>query len=226
MPMLCWNQIDTVLLDMDGTLLDLHFDNHFWMEHIPQKYAHNNNISLAEARARLDVEFVKVAGTLDWYCLDYWADILKLDIVAAKREIQHLIRMRDDTIPFLDALKNSGREVIIVTNAHPNSLSLKVEQTQLDHHIDHMISTHQFGVSKESQLLWQQLHHQLNFNPQRTLFVDDSLPILGAAKQFGIAHLLAVSNPDSKKPSRQVDEFAATDDFRELLVDIQASSQN
>ncbi|HBT55971.1 MAG TPA: haloacid dehalogenase, partial [Pseudomonas sp.] len=33
--MLNWNAIDTVLLDMDGTLLDLHFDNHFWLEHMP-----------------------------------------------------------------------------------------------------------------------------------------------------------------------------------------------
>ena len=25
-------EVDTILLDMDGTLLDLHYDNHFWME--------------------------------------------------------------------------------------------------------------------------------------------------------------------------------------------------
>ncbi|WP_416306936.1 GMP/IMP nucleotidase [Neptunicella sp. SCSIO 80796] len=222
MPMLTWNEIDTVLLDMDGTLLDLHFDNHFWMEHIPRKYAANNSLSLAQARARLDIEFIKVAGTLDWYCLDYWAGILKLDIVAAKREIQHLISMRDDTVPFLDALQTSGRQVVLVTNAHPDSLSLKVERTQLDQHIDQMISTHQFGVSKESQSLWQQLHHHLNFDPKRTLFVDDSLPILNAAKQFGIAHLLAVSNPDSKLPPRDIVDFHATEDFRTLTDAIRA----
>ena len=33
-----WRAIDTVLLDMDGTLLDLRFDNYFWLELVPRKY--------------------------------------------------------------------------------------------------------------------------------------------------------------------------------------------
>lgn len=33
-----WKTIDTVLLDMDGTLLDLHFDNHFWLSLVPQEF--------------------------------------------------------------------------------------------------------------------------------------------------------------------------------------------
>ncbi|MBC3765728.1 GMP/IMP nucleotidase [Neptunicella marina] len=224
--MLSWNQIDTVLLDMDGTLLDLHFDNHFWMEVIPQKYAELNKLSLQQARAELDIEFAKVAGTLDWYCLDYWQQLLKLDIVSAKREILHLISLRDDTIPFLQALHESGREVVLLTNAHPDSLSLKVERTQLDQHINHMISTHEFGVSKESQSLWQQVQQRLNFDANRTLFVDDSLPILKAAQQFGIGHLLAVSNPDSQQPVREITDFTAIQDYRYLVQDILANPVN
>ena len=37
--MINWKNIDTVLLDMDGTLLDLHFDNHFWQTFVPLRYA-------------------------------------------------------------------------------------------------------------------------------------------------------------------------------------------
>lgn len=221
--MLDWKKIDTVLLDMDGTLLDLHFDNHFWLELIPRRLAERDGLTLAEAKAVMQVEYNKVMGTLNWYCLDYWASKLKMDLVSAKREIQHLISIREDTLPFLDALHDSGRQVVLVTNAHPDSLSLKVERTALDQHIDTLISTHEFGVTKESQSLWQQLQARLGFDPERTLFVDDSITILQAAAEFGIAHLLAVSNPDSKQPARDIRDFNAIQDYRYLLDDIRAN---
>ncbi|MFT2092233.1 GMP/IMP nucleotidase [Paraglaciecola sp. 2405UD69-4] len=220
MSTLPWKEINTVLLDMDGTLLDLHFDNHFWLEYVPIKLAAKRGISVQDAKGFMATEYEKVMGTLSWYCLDYWAEKLDLDIMEAKREINHLISMREDSIPFIDALKASGREVILVTNAHPDSLSLKVEHTQLDEHIDQLISTHEFGVTKESQALWKKLQARLGFNPGTTLFVDDSLGILQAAKDFGIKHLLAVSNPDSKQPTRDISEFPAIQDYRYLLEEI------
>lgn len=213
-----WQQIQTVLLDMDGTLLDLHFDNHFWLHYLPGLLAKRNGTSLEQERHIMEQFYAQVHGTIDWYCLDYWADKLDMDIVEAKREIEHLIRLREDSLPFLDALHESGREVVLVTNAHPDSLSLKVEHTALDSHIDTLISTHEFGVTKESQLLWQQLQRRLEFDPVTTLFVDDSLNILQAAGDFGIAHLLAVANPDSQQQTREIDQFASVTDYR-LLVD-------
>jgi HAD superfamily hydrolase (TIGR01509 family) len=220
---LTWKNIHTVLLDMDGTLLDLHFDNHFWLEHLPKKLAEKNGISLLAAKDMMVIETEKVMGTLSWYCLDFWAEKLDIDIVEAKREIGHLISIREDSLPFIDALKASGREVILVTNAHPDSLSLKVEYTQLDQHISQLISTHEFSVTKESQFLWQRLQAKLGFNPQHTLFVDDSLGILKAAQDFGIQHLLAVSNPDSQLPTRDITEFPSVQDYRYLLNDIEAN---
>ena len=218
--MLNWNEINTVLLDMDGTLLDLHFDNHFWLEHTPKAYAKKHNLPLEEARVSLKEQNDAVHGQLEWYCLDYWQTQLELPIVELKREIQHLIQLRDDTIPFLNALKAAGKEVILVTNAHPDSLSLKVERTQLDQHIHHLVSCHTYGASKESQSLWQQLHEDLGFDPARTLFVDDSERILHSAKEFGIKHLLAVANPDSKRTPVPINGFVNVTDFRTLLDDI------
>jgi HAD superfamily hydrolase (TIGR01509 family) len=217
---LTWKEINTVLVDMDGTLLDLHFDNHFWLEHIPYKLANKRQISLQAAKDYMQVECESVMGTLSWYCLDFWAEKLDMDIIQAKREIEHLISMREDSLPFIDALKASGREVILVTNAHPDSLSLKIEKTQLDEHIDQLISTHEFGVTKESQVLWQKLQEKVKFDSRHTLFVDDSLGILKAAQDFGIKHLLAVSNPDSQQPVRDIEGFAAVQDYRYLLDDI------
>jgi 5'-nucleotidase len=128
--------------------------------------------------------------------------------------------MRADVPAFLTALKQSGRDIVLVTNAHPDSLSLKIERTELARYIDTLISTHEFGVTKENWALWQKLQLRLSFDPQRTLFVDDSLPILQAAQDFGIKHLLAVANPDSQQLSRQITEFPAITDYGVLLDDI------
>ena len=223
MSKLAWKDIHTVLLDMDGTLLDLHFDNHFWLEHMPKKLMEKHGMSLLAAKEMMAIETEQVMGTLSWYCLDFWADKLDVDIMGAKREMEHLISIREDSLPFINALKTSGRDVILVTNAHPDSLSLKVEHTRLDNHIDQLISTHEFAVTKESQVLWQKLQVKLGFNPQHTLFVDDSLGILKAAQDSGIKHLLAVSNPDSQQPVREISEFPSIQDYRYLLDDIEAN---
>jgi putative hydrolase of the HAD superfamily len=220
-PMLDWSQIDTVLLDMDGTLLDLHFDNYFWLHHLPQRYAEIQGISLDSAKAMLKSEYDQLQGKLEWYCLDYWGERLQLPIAELKREVMHKIQMRADVPEFLTALKRSGRRIVLVTNAHPASLSLKIERTELANYIDELISTHEFGVTKEQQALWQQLQARLGFASARTLFVDDSLPILAAAQTFGIKHLLAIKNPDSQLPVRDIAQFPAISDYRVLLADIE-----
>jgi len=223
--MLDWSEISTVLLDMDGTILDLHFDNQFWLNHLPQRYAQSAGISIQEAKEELLSHYNKVEGTISWYCLDYWAEQTQLPITALKREIQHLIKLRDDAHQFLVALKETGREIILVTNAHPDSLSLKIERTQLDQYFDKLYSTHQFGVTKESQNLWQQLQAEVMFDNNKTLFVDDSLVILESAKTFGIKHLLAVANPDSQQETREITAFESVSNFDTLLDAIKQTPQ-
>ncbi|TWX55228.1 GMP/IMP nucleotidase [Colwellia hornerae] len=218
--MLNWSKISTVLLDMDGTILDLHFDNHFWLHHLPLRYSESAKISLEQAKENLASHYERVAGTIDWYCLDYWAEQTQLPIQALKREVQHLISLRSDAHDFMVALRESGREIILVTNAHPDSLLLKIERTQLDQYFDVLYSTHEFGVTKESQLLWQRLQEKQGFSLENTLFVDDSIHILASAQRYGFEHLLAVENPDSQKTPHAVDDYPSTSDFRTLLDEI------
>ena len=80
-----WSQIDTVCLDMDGTVLDLRFDNFFWLEEVPRHYAERHGLEAGTALAELQPRLDAVRGTLDWYCVDYWSRQLALDVVALKR---------------------------------------------------------------------------------------------------------------------------------------------
>jgi HAD superfamily hydrolase (TIGR01509 family) len=217
MPSLPWNTIDTVLLDMDGTLLDLHFDNHFWLHHLPQRYAEHHGISRALADAELLPLFREHAGQLNWYCTDFWSRELNLSIRDLKREVAHLIALRPDADTFLAALRTAGKQVVLITNAHRDSLSLKMERIELAPYFDRLISSHDYGFPKEDQQFWHALQQDCPFTSARSLFIDDSLPILRSAGVFGIGHLLAVRQPDSQAESKDTEEFAAVEDYRKLL---------
>ena len=221
--MLAWQQIDTVLLDMDGTLIDLHFDNYFWQQLVPEQWGAARGLDLASAQQALAPVFAGVAGTLNWYCLDHWRRELGLDILALKRQIVDKIGWRQDAQAFLQALRASGRRCYLFTNAHPDSLALKLEHTALDRYLDGLYSTHAFGASKEDASCWQALQASLPFNAERTLFVDDSPRILHAARDFGIGHLLGILNPDSQQPHQRMPGLPAISDYRTLLPDLLAN---
>ncbi|NQZ28361.1 MAG: GMP/IMP nucleotidase [Colwellia sp.] len=219
-----WSEISTVLIDMDGTILDLHFDNHFWLEHLPLRYSEKMSISLEAAKAKLKADYLAVVGTIEWYCLDYWSEQTQMPIKELKREIQHLIQLRSDAKDFLLALRASGKDIVMVTNAHPEALSLKIERTQLDQYFDTLYSTHEFGVSKESQLLWQRLQDKHGFDCDSTLFIDDSIEILKSAQQYGIKHLLAIANPDSKKAATVITDFPAITNYEPLTAQLNSNT--
>ncbi len=212
-----WERIDTVLLDMDGTLLDLHFDNHFWLEHVPARYAARHGLSLPAAKAECQRRYAQVAGTLDWYCIDHWTEQLGLDIVQLKQEVDHLIAVLPHVPEFLDLLGRADKRRVLVTNAHHASLALKMERTALHHRLDALISSHEIGLAKEHPDFWPRLREREPFDPERTLFIDDSLPVLRAARDYGIGQLLAIRHPDRSQPVREIDEFPAVVDFDEVI---------
>lgn len=218
MPCLAWSTIDTVLLDMDGTLLDLHYDNHFWLEHLPQRYAQLHGISIAMAQLELEPLFRDNAGKLNWYCLDFWTRELNIPVRELKLETAELIALRPDADTFLAALKQAGKQVIMITNAHPDSLSLKLERIELAPYFERLISSHDYGYPKESPQFWDALQADIGFDPTRSLFIDDTLPILRSARTYGVQHLLAVREPDSHKGVKDTEEFDAVDDYRDLIA--------
>ena len=215
--MIAWERVETVLLDMDGTLLDLHFDNHFWREHVPRRFAESRGLDPEGARAQVYAHYRRVEGTLDWYCVDYWTRTLGLDIAALKRELVHLIAPHPHTAEFLAAARGRGRRLVLVTNAHTKSLALKLAHTRLDAHFDAVVCAHDLGLPKEHPAFWERLRAREPYEPAAALLIDDSLPVLRTARAAGIGQVLAVSRPDSRHPAGTIEEFPAVADLREVL---------
>ena len=200
---IAWQDVDTVLLDMDGTLLDLAFDNYFWQKLVPETYGAQQGISPQEALEFIRQQYHAVQHTLNWYCLDYWSERLGLDICAMTTAQGPRAVLREDTVPFLDALKASGKRRILLTNAHPHNLAVKLQHTGLASHLDLLLSTHTF--------------EETGMSAEKTLFIDDSEPILDAAAQFGIRYCLGVTNPDSGTAEKQYARHPSLNDYRRLI---------
>jgi putative hydrolase of the HAD superfamily len=204
---------------MDGTLLDLQFDNHFWLQLVPERFAQRHGMSFEAAKIALAPRFAAVHGTLEWYCTDYWTRELGIDIAALKHEVRARVRFLEGAEEFLAELRRRGLRALLLTNAHRDSLGVKAAQTRLTQYFDGVVSSHDYGAAKESQRFWEQAREALAFDPQRSLFVDDSLAVLRAAREFGIAQIFAVARPDSLAEERVHDEFPSVPGVLNLLKD-------
>ena len=212
-----WTRIDHVLLDLDGTLLDLDFDNHFWQSLVPQQWGAARGIDTAAAREMLQPRFAACEGTLPWYSTEHWSRELGLDIAALKRADADRIRWLPGAQQFLAAARARGKRLVLLTNAHPQALAIKHERTAVLDYFDASFSSHQFGAPKEDPRFWQALARVERFDPARSLFVDDSASVLAAARDAGIGLIRAIRRPDSVREPRVHGEFTAVDALVELL---------
>jgi HAD superfamily hydrolase (TIGR01509 family) len=189
---LVWDHIDTVLLDLDGTLLDLGWDNDFWLDFIPREFAASQAISVEQAKAVLTPRFRACEGTMNWYCIDYWSRELGLDVEALKRTQSGRIAWLPGAKQFLERLRTLGKRLVLLTNSHPRVLKIKDERTGVTGYLDVAISSHVFQAPKESPHFWRAVREVEPFDPHRSLFVDDSPPVLRAAQEAGIRWIRGV----------------------------------
>ena len=213
-----WENIDTILLDMDGTLLDKHFDDYFWEHYVPEIFAEKNDLTPLEARKELLARYKSIEGTLAWTDLDYWSEKLGLDIPALKLKINHLIQVHPFVIDFLQFSRNLNKKVHLVTNAHSKTLDIKMRKTELGSYFDRIVCSQDIGLPKEEPKFWERLESILGFDKQRTLLADDNENVLQAAKAYGMKVLIFVARPSSRAQVHYSDQFPSIVYFKELIV--------
>lgn len=209
--------IKCVLLDMDGTLLDKYFDDFFWEHLVPEKYAEKHNITFGKAKEELFKKYKAQERTLNWTDIDFWSSDLNLDIPALKEQIRHLIEVHPHVEEFLQKLKSQGKEVYLVTNAHYKVLDIKLKKTNIGMYFDRCITSFEIGYPKELLQFWKEIEKIIQFDKEKTLFIDDTAEVLHTAKIFGIKHLLLKTRANSKKKDIPQNDFLVLKDFKELL---------
>ena len=212
-----WNGIETILLDLDGTLLDRAFDDHFYFEVLPGHYAEANGLSLDAARERLIGLYRAKEGELDWTDLDYWTRTLRLDVTEIKASVRHGICLHSDTLAFLAFLRDRRVPAHLVTNAHPKSLAIKMAQTGLEPYLDRIVTAFDVGCLKLNPDYWAKSQVILGFDPARTLYIDDDEAALASADTHGIKHLYLRSKPSSALPSQPSRIYRSIESFHALM---------
>jgi HAD superfamily hydrolase (TIGR01509 family) len=212
-----WQEISWVLLDMDGTLLDKHFDDYFWETLVPEQYALRQGLSLADARNLVFASYKRQEGTLNWTDIDFWSRELHLDIPALKEGIRHLIEVHPDTEDFLKFLQEKGKKVALVTNAHTKTLALKMNHTGLLGYFDEVVSSFDLGAPKEEAHFWEILQERLGYDPAQTLLVDDNAEALAAARACGIKYPYFKAKSSSRQEAEAHPEFPSIEDFHEIM---------
>jgi putative hydrolase of the HAD superfamily len=212
-----WSEIDTILLDMDGTLLDLNFDLHFWMEYLPLVLANKHNLTHQESKDKFYPVMRAEEGKLHWYCLDYWQKIFELDIAKLKEDVAHLIQVHPFVLEFLEQARQHNKRIYLVTNAHRKTIQLKMRVTNLEQYFDAIISSHDYDAAKEAQKFWCKLGESIHLDKTKSIFFDDSKTVLKSAKKFGIGTVVAISKPSSKIETKLVEGFINIESFAHTL---------
>jgi FMN phosphatase YigB (HAD superfamily) len=198
-----WRDIDDVLLDMDGTLLDRHFDNFFFEEELPRRYAVKHGMEAGEAREKLFALYRTVEGELNWTDLHYWTKTLDIDVIAMTKEFDHMIGFLPHAEEFLRHLKTKGKRVHLVTNANMAGVAIKVAKTGLDRHVHRIVDAFEVGYLKMRSEYWPICQRLLGFEPKRTLYLDDDESCLNAAQRYGIGHIFHSAKSSSQLPPQR-----------------------
>ncbi len=214
-----WPGIDTVLLDMDGTLLDKYFDDYFWEEYVPEIYAATNKISIFAAEEELLARYKAKEGSLDWTDLDYWSGELGLDIISLKKKVNYLINVHPYVIDFIEFCRSNHKRIYLVTNAHGKTLKIKMDKTGIAEHFDRIICSEEIGLPKEEIGFWDRLGERIDYKKERALLADDNEKVLQSALSAGFPreNLIFVAKSSSKMPVIHSKNFPSIIFFKELM---------
>jgi putative hydrolase of the HAD superfamily len=219
MSLISFKEIEHVLLDMDGTLLDRYFDDYFWEHLVPERYAEKHKITFGNAREQLFKRYKAHEGTLNWTDIDFWSKELDLDILALKEQIRHLIEVHTHVEDFLRMLRSWKIKTFIVTNAHYKVLDMKLKKTDLGKFLTGAITSFEIGFPKEDIDFWRIAEQRLGFQKEKTMLVDDTLEVLKTAKKYGIKLLIYKAKSNSRIKPLPSSEFKTILDFGELMRD-------
>ena len=207
------NSTTAILSDLDGVILDLAYDIKFWELWLPEQVANQTNKSIEETKAEIKAEIDIQRGTLNFYDLNYWDDLLNVDcmqIFIEKTERCSYLEGSYEALQRLSTLKNPK---YILTNGDPRIQEYKAETQNFLEFFDSIFYSMHVGYPKESKEFWALARHNLNLDFEDTIFIDDDFKVVTAAAKAGIKQVAWITPGKNRILQNRVETFASLSDL-------------
>ena len=207
------NSTTAILSDLDGVILDLAYDIKFWELWLPEQVANQTNKSIEETKAEIMAEIDIQRGTLNFYDLNYWDDLLNVDcmqIFIEKTERCSYLGGSYEALQRLSTLKNPK---YILTNGDPRIQEYKAETQNFLEFFDSIFYSMHVGYPKESKEFWALARHNLNLDFEDTIFIDDDFKVVTAAAKAGIKQVAWITPGKNRILQNKVETFASLSDL-------------
>ena len=207
------NSTTAILSDLDGVILDLAYDIKFWELWLPEQVANQTNKSIEETKAEIKAEIDIQRGTLNFYDLNYWDDLLNVDCMQIFKEKTERCSYLGGSYEALQRLSTLKNPKYILTNGDPRIQEYKAETQNFLEFFDSIFYSMHVGYPKESKEFWALARHNLNLDFEDTIFIDDDLKVVTAAANAGIKQVAWITPGKNRILQNGVETFASLADL-------------
>jgi len=201
------NSTTAILLDLDGVILNLEYDIKFWESWLPDHVANQSNRNLEEIKAEIQAEIDIQRGTLNFYDLNYWDDLLNVDCMKIIKEQEEKCSYLEGSYEALQRLSTLKNPMYILTNGDPRAQEYKAETQNFLEFFDSIFYSMHAGYSKEEKEFWALARHNLNLDFEDAIFIDDDFKVITAAAKAGIKQVIWITPGKNRVLQNGVETF-------------------
>ena len=192
------NSTTAILLDLDGVILNQSYDKKFWQSWLPEHVASQTNKGIEETQVEIQLKIDSQKGTLNWYDLNYWDDLLDVDCLEIIKKHEEKCSFLDGSLAALQRLSTLKNPRYLLTNGDPRLQEYKAETLNFLEFFDSIFYSMKAGYPKEQKEFWTLARHNLNLNFEDSIFIDDDFKVVTAAIKAGVKGVVWIA-PDKKR---------------------------
>jgi len=169
----CKKSLKIISFDVDGTLVDLEYNDLIWFKEIPELVAKKKKVSFERSLKFVCEEYAKLGEhNLNWYDINYWISYFGIEISPDKifEKYEPQVKIYPEVIPLLEELKK--KYILIVITAMPREFLIP-KMKNLEKYFKFSFSAlSDFKELKNSEI-YSKISKALNVHPEQILHIGD-----------------------------------------------------